>query len=278
MPVALVSAAHYPPIGTRGFATYSRAGRFGADAIPPPTATGSSANTLVLGMIESPAGVAAAAEIVATPGLDGIMIGPADLAAASGPADLPLPRGDRTGERGDRRRGQAPHGHRGDRTGRRAAAFDDGAQLVVYNLAYLAHGASEGTAGSARLTRTRRRGLPGGGPRLDAQAPWSAPCPHERSEGVGPLEGEQVAAVDRDDARSRQLCGDLHVELGRAERDPAAPDTRSVGTVTVSQGRAGGRSRVDCIRSCARSAAVPVASAIASVRSTRSGRSSRGGR
>lgn len=77
---ALVAAAHYPPLGARGFATYSRAGRFGE--------TDAAAhkdwflhNTLVIGMIESPAGVAAAADILATPGLDGIMIGPADLAA-----------------------------------------------------------------------------------------------------------------------------------------------------------------------------------------------------
>ena len=55
---ALVSAAHYPPIGTRGFATYSRAGRFGeTDAAA--HRDWFLANTLVLGMIESPTGVAA---------------------------------------------------------------------------------------------------------------------------------------------------------------------------------------------------------------------------
>ena len=59
---ALVSAAHYPPIGTRGFATYSRAGRFGqTDAAA--HRDWFLANTLVLGMIESPAGVACAREI-----------------------------------------------------------------------------------------------------------------------------------------------------------------------------------------------------------------------
>ncbi len=86
---ALVAATHYPPVGTRGFATYSRAGRFG-ETDPSAHRDWFLANTLVLGMIESPAGVGAVGEIVATPGLDGIMIGPADLAAASGPLDPPL--------------------------------------------------------------------------------------------------------------------------------------------------------------------------------------------
>jgi len=131
---ALVSAAHYPPIGTRGFATYSRAGRFGqTDA--PAHRDWFLANTLVLGMIESPAGVAAAEEIVATPGLDGIMIGPADLAAASGPADLPLPQATTRVNEAIAAGGKLRMDIVGT-TAAAAAAFDDGAQLVVYNLAF----------------------------------------------------------------------------------------------------------------------------------------------
>ena len=130
------------------------------DAIPPPTATGSSANTLVLGMIESPAGVAAAAEIVATPGLDGIMIGPADLAAASGPADPPLPEATARVNAAIAAGGKLRMDIVGTDSRPPAAAFDDGAQLVVYNLAYLTHGTSEGAAGSARLTLHSRRGPP----------------------------------------------------------------------------------------------------------------------
>jgi 4-hydroxy-2-oxoheptanedioate aldolase len=131
---ALVSAAHYPPIGTRGFATYSRAGRFGqTDAAA--HRDWFLANTLVLGMIESPAGVAAASEIVGTPGLDGVMIGPADLAAASGPHDLPLPQATVRVNEATAGGGKL----RMDIVGTAdaaMAALGDGAQLVVYNLAF----------------------------------------------------------------------------------------------------------------------------------------------
>ncbi|MFE1665095.1 HpcH/HpaI aldolase/citrate lyase family protein [Microbacterium sp. P02] len=130
---AAVAAAHYPPAGRRGFATYSRAGRFGeTDA-----ATHRDwflANTLVLGMIESPVGVAAATDIVATSGLDGIMIGPADLAATSGPGDQPLAAATAQVNAAIAAAGVL----RMDIVGTAAAAtaaFDDGAQLVVYNLA-----------------------------------------------------------------------------------------------------------------------------------------------
>ncbi|AZS36418.1 2-keto-3-deoxy-L-rhamnonate aldolase [Microbacterium lemovicicum] len=131
---ALVSAAHYPPVGTRGFATYSRAGRFGQ--VPASEHRDRFlADTLVLGMIESPTGAAATAEIIGTPGLDGIMIGPADLAASSGPDD-PSP-ADSTARVNT---ALADAGRlRMDIVGTSAAAraaFDDGAGLVVYNLAH----------------------------------------------------------------------------------------------------------------------------------------------
>jgi 4-hydroxy-2-oxoheptanedioate aldolase len=85
----LVDAALYPPHGSRGFATYGRAGRFGETPADEHLRR-SVENTLVLGMIESPHAVAMAAEIIAAPRLDGILVGPADLAVASGPDDLPL--------------------------------------------------------------------------------------------------------------------------------------------------------------------------------------------
>ncbi|MFF7682641.1 HpcH/HpaI aldolase/citrate lyase family protein [Microbacterium sp. NPDC007973] len=130
---AVVAAAHYPPVGTRGFATYSRAGRFGETA-PEDHRDWYLRNTLVLGMIESPAGVSAAAAITAAPGLDGIMIGPADLAASTGPDDLPLPEATAVVNRAVAAAGKM----RMDIVGTpaaAAAAFDDGARLVVYNLA-----------------------------------------------------------------------------------------------------------------------------------------------
>lgn len=83
---ALVDAAYYPPVGHRGFATYGRAGRFGlidaGDHL-----RNAQDNTLVIGMIESPVGVAQASEILRVPGLDGTMVGVADLRASSGPGD-----------------------------------------------------------------------------------------------------------------------------------------------------------------------------------------------
>lgn len=132
--IALVSASHYPPLGHRGFATYSRAGRFGeTDAAA--HRDWYLANTLVIGMIESPAAVASTTEIATTPGLDGIMIGPADLAAASGPDDPPLSEAVAEVNASVALAGRL----RMDIvSGPEAAtrAFEDGAQLVVYNLAH----------------------------------------------------------------------------------------------------------------------------------------------
>lgn len=131
---ALVDSVHYPPLGRRGFATYSRAGSFGlVDA-------GSHrerllADTLVFGMIESPAGVAAAADILAVPGIDGTMIGTADLAASRTDDDPPVSDlvavvnavlAASSALRMDIVTGPD----------QAAAAFTAGADLVVYNLAH----------------------------------------------------------------------------------------------------------------------------------------------
>lgn len=78
---AAVSAAKYPPDGLRG-AGPRRAGRLG----------GGNANyfcraneeVLVLAQIEQAVAVERLDEILTTPGLDGIMVGPADLAASMG--------------------------------------------------------------------------------------------------------------------------------------------------------------------------------------------------
>ncbi len=91
--------------------------------------------TLVLGMIESPEGVRNAREILSTPGLDGTMIGTADLRASSTAADL---------DPGEAMR--AVHAQVAELgavrmdivNGLDAAerAFADGAALVVYNLTH----------------------------------------------------------------------------------------------------------------------------------------------
>lgn len=130
---ALVDASLYPPVGSRGFATYSRAGRFG-ETPPAEHLERHLENTLVLGMIESPAGVRNVDAIVATPRLDGILVGPADLAASSGPDDLPVPEAIAAVHAALASAGSL----RMDIVGTRSAAeasFADGADLVVYNLA-----------------------------------------------------------------------------------------------------------------------------------------------
>jgi 4-hydroxy-2-oxoheptanedioate aldolase len=128
----LVASALYPPAGTRGFATYGRAGDYGL-VDPAEHLRRAAERTLVFGMIESPAGVGAAAEIAAVPGLDGIMVGTADLRAAT-TADDPDP----AESLAHVHRTLAEAGsYRMDIVNSRtqaAASFADGAQLVVYNL------------------------------------------------------------------------------------------------------------------------------------------------
>ena len=131
---ALVDSAHYPPLGHRGFATYSRAGRYG-QVDPAVHQQSLQAETLVIGMIESPEGVGNAREILSTPGLDGTMIGTADLRASSTDADSPAAEAIR-----------AVHAQVTDLGAVRMdivnglesaeGAFADGAALVVYNLTH----------------------------------------------------------------------------------------------------------------------------------------------
>ncbi|GAA2295000.1 aldolase/citrate lyase family protein [Streptomyces kunmingensis] len=77
-----VAASHYPPLGERGFATYSRAGRFGTVSAADHVAA--SQDTLVVAMIETERACAAADAIAGTPGVDAVLVGPADLAADCG--------------------------------------------------------------------------------------------------------------------------------------------------------------------------------------------------
>ncbi|MFZ3561928.1 HpcH/HpaI aldolase family protein [Streptomyces sp. BH055] len=78
----VVAASHYPPWGERGFATYSRSGRFGTVTAAEHVAA--SRETLVVPMIETRRACAAADEIAATEGVDAVLVGPADLAADCG--------------------------------------------------------------------------------------------------------------------------------------------------------------------------------------------------
>ncbi|WP_245980186.1 HpcH/HpaI aldolase family protein [Streptomyces diacarni] len=78
-----VAWAHYPPRGERGFATYSRSGRFGEAGIAEHLAH-AAATTVVVPMLETPQACAAAGEILAVSGVDAVLVGPADLSVAMG--------------------------------------------------------------------------------------------------------------------------------------------------------------------------------------------------
>jgi 4-hydroxy-2-oxoheptanedioate aldolase len=130
---ALVRALRYPPRGTRGFATYPRAGRFGTVPAEEHRAAADE-RTLVLAMLESPRAIRDAAAILAVDGVDGYLVGVADLAASRAPGDPPVAdllaavRAD-PGTAGAVRADLA--------TGDTAAAFAAGAQVVVHNLTHV---------------------------------------------------------------------------------------------------------------------------------------------
>ncbi|MDT7843326.1 HpcH/HpaI aldolase family protein [Streptomyces justiciae] len=75
-----VAAVRYPPHGRRSYGPMRSALRIG----PNPADTHDA--TVVLAMIETAEGLANVAEICATPGLDGIYVGPSDLRIALGGA------------------------------------------------------------------------------------------------------------------------------------------------------------------------------------------------
>lgn len=76
-----VAATRYPPAGTRGVSVSQRSNRFGS---VPGYFEGINEEICVMVQIESRKGVAAAAEIAAVDGVDGLFIGPSDLAAGFG--------------------------------------------------------------------------------------------------------------------------------------------------------------------------------------------------
>ena len=76
-----VSATRYPPAGVRGVSVSQRGNRYGT--VPDYFVTVND-NIAVMTQIESRAGVEAAASIAAVDGVDGLFIGPSDLAAGFG--------------------------------------------------------------------------------------------------------------------------------------------------------------------------------------------------
>lgn len=80
--VEVVAATRYPPVGVRGVSSsLTRASEFGRRTDYLQTAQ---EGLFVFAQIESSAAVDAAEEIAAVPGVDGIFVGPADLAASLG--------------------------------------------------------------------------------------------------------------------------------------------------------------------------------------------------
>ncbi|MFI8998581.1 HpcH/HpaI aldolase/citrate lyase family protein [Streptomyces sp. NPDC053542] len=128
-----VAADRYPPLGERGFATYSRAGRFGTVTAAEHLAAAE--ETLVVAMIETARACAAAAGIAATEGVDAILVGPADLAVDCGfPGKDALDRLIAAAHGAAHDAGRAVVSIVPDTAGARAAE-QAGAQLVLYNMA-----------------------------------------------------------------------------------------------------------------------------------------------
>ncbi|MDF2810026.1 MAG: 2-dehydro-3-deoxyglucarate aldolase [Microvirga sp.] len=89
---AIASAATYPPNGTRGIATTSRAGRYGAFSLDEHLER-SRERVLVMVQIEDKEALPNVQAIAAVDGIDGAFIGPADLAMSLGiPGGLQHPR------------------------------------------------------------------------------------------------------------------------------------------------------------------------------------------
>ena len=76
-----VAATRYPPAGVRGVSVSQRSNRYGS---VPDYLKLINDNIAVMVQIESRAGVEAAASIAATDGIDGLFVGPSDLAASFG--------------------------------------------------------------------------------------------------------------------------------------------------------------------------------------------------
>ncbi|WP_326824322.1 HpcH/HpaI aldolase family protein [Streptosporangium sp. NBC_01756] len=132
----VVASAHYPPLGERGLAVYTRAGRYGLASVDEHLSTAAE-RTMVVAMVEDGPACAAADEIAGVDGVDAVLVGPGDLAMALGvPGQAGHPsvaEAIGAAHTGARSRGKAVMAIVSDPTAARAAVAD-GALLVVYNL------------------------------------------------------------------------------------------------------------------------------------------------
>lgn len=132
---ALVRAVHYPPRGTRGFATYPRSGRFGT-VDPAGHRAAAAESTLVVAMLESPAAIRDAASIVAVDGIDAYLVGVADLGAARTDADPPV--ADLLAAvRADPGTAAVARADLANDAASAAASLAGGAAMVVYNVTHV---------------------------------------------------------------------------------------------------------------------------------------------
>lgn len=133
---AIVRAAHYPPRGQRGFATYSRSGRHGLIGTDEHLRRAANSTAVIL-MVEDGAGVLAAQDIAAVDGVDGLFVGPADLAVALGfPGTQAVPQVRLAIEQvhsGARRAGKAVVSITSDPALAREH-FTGGSTMVIYNV------------------------------------------------------------------------------------------------------------------------------------------------
>lgn len=130
---AVVRSAHYPPLGDRGFATYSRAGRYGA--VTAAQHQSAAEDVLVIAMIETAAGVSNTDEILAVDGIDAVWVGPADLAVSLGVAPGAPAAREAVDEVNGRARAAGVPVMSIVSSAEQGAASD--ADLVVYNLAHI---------------------------------------------------------------------------------------------------------------------------------------------
>jgi len=129
-----VAAAHYPPLGARGLAVYTRAGRYGLASVE--SHLEAAGRTVVVVMIEDMAGVDSAAAILGTQGVDGVLVGPSDLALSARTAGLgPAAAIEAQSSVEEQARGldRAVVRIVSDEAGA-SAAVDDGCQVVLLNL------------------------------------------------------------------------------------------------------------------------------------------------
>ena len=81
---AFVDAAKYHPAGHRGAGSRTRAADFGFKRSASDYARWANAETFILGIVEDANGITELPEILGTPGIDGIVVGPSDLSQSFG--------------------------------------------------------------------------------------------------------------------------------------------------------------------------------------------------